>query len=452
MTATAKKEKIVILGGGIGALTTAFALSQPGWQDRFESITIYQLGWRLGGKGASGRGQHHRIEEHGFHLWFGFYENAFRLIQQCYVELNRPPGSPLASWDEAFKKAPLISAEDRDASGWINWVIPFPEDDRIPGVPDNHDRVWTAWHYIKRTCEVMYEIVRSIISENDTLSKFAVQKHQLWNNVHSDVTELVDAVKKNVAKMPYTALAAAVELVRSLAADVTTHSSDHHQLLLRLLDAYTDTLRGSLTGDRSIDDKIQRLVILLDFSRVQIRGIVTDGLLTRPDGFSSIDHYEYSDWLQRHGASEDVLRSGVVRALYDSAFAYEDGDEAKRSMGAGIAVRCIAQMFFAYKGAVAWKMQAGMGDVVFAPLYLVLKQHGVRFRFFHRVKNLGLSADHRSIATVEMARQVDLVDESEEYQPLFDVRFGDQGMLPCWPAEPLYEQIRDGEKLHEYNL
>src|SRR4051794_23164838 len=72
MSAQTQIEKIVILGGGMGSLGTAFELtSQPGWQERYD-ITIYQLGWRLGGKGASGRSDEGRIEEHGLHIWFGF--------------------------------------------------------------------------------------------------------------------------------------------------------------------------------------------------------------------------------------------------------------------------------------------------------------------------------------------------------------------------------------------
>jgi len=53
----------------------------------------------LGGKGASGRNMDHgaRIEEHGLHVWAGFYENAFRMMTRCYEELGRPPGSPLAT-------------------------------------------------------------------------------------------------------------------------------------------------------------------------------------------------------------------------------------------------------------------------------------------------------------------------------------------------------------------
>ena len=80
------KQKIAILGGGVGALGTAWELtSVQGWEDRYD-ITVYQLGWRMGGKGASGRNQavRNRIQEHGLHLWMGFYENAFRCIREAY--------------------------------------------------------------------------------------------------------------------------------------------------------------------------------------------------------------------------------------------------------------------------------------------------------------------------------------------------------------------------------
>ena len=49
------KRKIVILGGGVGSLVTAHYLSRtPELREKFD-VTLYQMGWRLGGKGASGR-------------------------------------------------------------------------------------------------------------------------------------------------------------------------------------------------------------------------------------------------------------------------------------------------------------------------------------------------------------------------------------------------------------
>ena len=63
----------------MGGLAAAWRLSEPGWRDRFSAITVFQRGWRLGGKGASSRGINGRIEEHGLHVWLGHYDNAFRL-------------------------------------------------------------------------------------------------------------------------------------------------------------------------------------------------------------------------------------------------------------------------------------------------------------------------------------------------------------------------------------
>src|SRR4051794_35955007 len=77
-----RRPKVAILGGGMGSLSTAWELSRSGWTNRFESITIYQRGARLGGKAASSRGSYGRIEEHGLHLWMGYYDNAFRLIRE----------------------------------------------------------------------------------------------------------------------------------------------------------------------------------------------------------------------------------------------------------------------------------------------------------------------------------------------------------------------------------
>src|SRR5262245_40085475 len=82
--------KVAILGGGMGALAAAWKLMQePNAAARYD-ITVYQRGWRLGGKGASGRnldaGNGARIEEHGLHILMGFYDNALGLLHECYEQ------------------------------------------------------------------------------------------------------------------------------------------------------------------------------------------------------------------------------------------------------------------------------------------------------------------------------------------------------------------------------
>ncbi|HJR54712.1 MAG TPA: FAD-dependent oxidoreductase, partial [Gemmatimonadota bacterium] len=131
-------ENIAILGGGVAGLAAAWRLSEPGWQQRFASITVYERGWRLGGKAASSRGAHGRIEEHGLHVWLGYYENAFRLVRELYAELDRPtlrPDAPFQKWSDAFKPANDIGLEDLHGGRWRHWVATFSLNDRLPGEP-----------------------------------------------------------------------------------------------------------------------------------------------------------------------------------------------------------------------------------------------------------------------------------------------------------------------------
>jgi uncharacterized protein with NAD-binding domain and iron-sulfur cluster len=85
---------------------------------------------------------------------------------------------------------------------------------------------------------------------------------------------------------------------------------------------------------------------------------------------------------------------------------------------------------------------------VFAPFYKVLRARGVTFRFFHRLRNVRL-ADARRLASGEKqfveALQFDVQAETlgkREYEPLVEI----QGM-PCWPSEPDFRQLKDGERM-----
>jgi uncharacterized protein with NAD-binding domain and iron-sulfur cluster len=101
----------------------------PLHRDRVGEVTVYQRGWRLGGKAASHRGVHDRIEEHGLHIWLGYYDNAFRLIRDCYAELDRPttdPTSPIQTWRDAFAPAPLIGLEDLHEGDWPSSISRRP--------------------------------------------------------------------------------------------------------------------------------------------------------------------------------------------------------------------------------------------------------------------------------------------------------------------------------------
>ena len=59
-------------------------------------------------------------------------------------------------------------------------------------------------------------------------------------------------------------------------------------------------------------------------------------------------------------------------------------------LAAGVGLRGGLRVFLTYKGAMMWKMRAGMGDTIFTPYYKLLKRRGVRFEFFNNVTNLGV--------------------------------------------------------------
>ena len=395
----AQVQKIAILGGGAGALSAAFYLSaQPGWRERYD-ITVYQQGWRLGGKGASGRNARlgQRIEEHGLHIWFGFYANAFAMIRAAYAELARPPGAPLAAWDQAFRPQDHIALAEPVGAGWRPWRLELP---RRPGEPGMGSDPVTPW-------------------------RMALEALTWLRRWHSDVAAL--------AQQKDDAIDALIATARSLPPDARGHSAADRARLRDALERASARARtlALTTTQASQPDHIRRAAIGLDVWLTALRGMLADGVFTH--GFDVINGEDLRAWLTRHGGDPELcVNSAPVHAMYSQLFAFEDGMASRPNLEAGTALRWIMRMSFAYRGGVMYRMQAGMGDAVFAPLYQVLARRGVRFAFFHRVEHVGLDAG--GVSTLRMTVQATLAQA--DYRPLIDVKG-----LPCWPDTPDYGQI-----------
>ncbi|HEY8378073.1 MAG TPA: NAD(P)-binding protein, partial [Nannocystis sp.] len=132
-----RPRKIAVFGGGLGALSAVFALTElPGARERFR-ITVYQIGWRLGGKARSGRNLrvHARSEALGHHVWYGWYDNAFALARRVYAELKRPPGAPLATFKEAFRpcESLLLGTASGRGPDPRPWPMSVPGVEGLPG-------------------------------------------------------------------------------------------------------------------------------------------------------------------------------------------------------------------------------------------------------------------------------------------------------------------------------
>ena len=433
-------QKIAILGGGVGSMTAAYYLSdQPDWQNRYD-ITVYQQGWRLGGKGASGRNAQHgqRIEEHGLHIWFGFYTNAFKMIKEAYASLDRPAGAPLATWRDAFKQHDYVALSEQVGEHWRNWSIVFPT---LPGEPGEGDQEITLWQlavamvgWIEHWIKSLDRLTASMDIDDHPHHTGIVPDwlYHLAEGVANTVHELADDLK-----LVGSALSG---MVANLSADTAKHSEGQHRALAGVMVGVRKRLHGRYRtliaradADNDIIDDIRRVFICLDLGITVMKGVFEDGVIKH--GFDVINDIDFRDWLRKHGGDEELsVNSAPVRGFYDLVFAYEGGDFARPNIEAGTLLRAMARIGLCYKGGIMFKMKAGMGDVVFTPLYEALLARGVKFKFFHKVEEL--VPDGQQIGSIRMTRQADLADPAKHYHPLVDVKG-----LACWPSQPLYAQL-----------
>jgi uncharacterized protein with NAD-binding domain and iron-sulfur cluster len=250
-------------------MAAAFELSATAaLRERF-AVTVYQAGWRLDGKGASERdaGPGRRIEEHGLHVWFGFYEHAFSLMRRCYGALGEQ--APHRPWTRAFVPVETLALVDRHEDGWTTWPLQLPADPPA-----------------------------------------------------------------------------------------------------------TEPLAP--------------------------------------------------------------MRPGT----YDLAFAYRDGDRGRPDVAAGVFVENLARIIFKHRGTFMARLRGGTGDVVFAPLYDLLRdRRGVEIRLFHWITALGPADDGRTVERIELVRQAG--SAADAYDALDTLRDG----LRVWPSRPLWERLPPGARL-----
>jgi uncharacterized protein with NAD-binding domain and iron-sulfur cluster len=427
------QKKIAVLGGGIGSITAVYKLTEdPNWQSLYD-ITVYQVGWRLGGKCASGRnaalGQ--RIEEHGLHLWFGFYDNAFNLIQRCYEENKRPPGTPLATWNEAFNGYDFISLEEETKDGWQHWPFTLESNNMQPGYGDAHP---TKGEYIYKMLEWL-----KIIHENYHPQKTAAVQSNIEDHAQSKHMWHIRTLLQNWVREGEEAFNDAGGYILHGALNVA--SAANHGLLKQVLSKFIEWLEWIGKDLFDIDSELRRLFVLADITVTTITGMIEDDVINK--GFNIINNYDYREWLQKHGAANITINSAVVQAVYGLVFGGKD----QYTFEAGTALRGLLRMALTYKGHVYYRMMAGMGDVVLTPFYEVLSKRGVKFEFFSKISNIALTPDKKNIEAVEIDIQATLKPWYKTYNPLVDVNG-----LPCWPTVPNYDQLVEGDELQKQNV
>jgi uncharacterized protein with NAD-binding domain and iron-sulfur cluster len=423
----AKERKIAILGGGMAGLSAAYQLTKTPELRRQNHVTLYQLGWRLGGKAASGRDSEGRNLEHGLHVWFGCYENTFKMLQELYEGRTVPPDAHLKTWRDAVKPQDYTPIGVLGADGsWSYWPLRWPTNDGTPGDGG-----------LLPTLGEMFDTILGWL--HGFLAGHGAA-------APADVVQAAGQPPAGVtAPTPAAALLAARDHVRRSGRRLYHQNEYQLRDLVRLIawarDAHAGTRgQGATTG--SPDQLVHDVLAIL---AAAIQGIVTD-LILKNEPFESLDDEDFRAWLIRHGADRQLVNtSSVVRIVYDTLFQYADGDVDKPSYAAGTALGVIARLVGTYKGSMMWDIQAGMGEVLVAPLYEHLVKAGVVFKFFREVTSIEPHADQPLVETIRLNRQADVL--TGEYQPTISV-----DGLTCWPAEPLWDQLKDGAAMRAANV
>jgi uncharacterized protein with NAD-binding domain and iron-sulfur cluster len=428
------RRRVAILGAGMAGLTTAFELtSTTELRDQYE-VTIYQHGWRAGGKCASGRNaaSGERIQEHGLHLWFGMYENAFSLMRRCYAELGRPANAPLATVDDAFKPNSSGILWDDYGGTWTPMALDFPPNDLLPG---DGSPIPGFWQMVERGLTFSIDEHRALRDAGHAPPPAPAPDHA-W------VREAADKIGVDLAHLVAHGAHALLHVASALARHrverpQSPDEEGHRSLLARLLHEFRTLAWEHEVKPHVADAKLRQWFTRFDLAATLIVGVVHDRVHDR--GFEVLDDLELRAWLADHGAQPVTLAGPMVRAWYCGAFAFLGGDTSRPNVAAGMSVRGMLRQELGFKGALLYRMQAGMGDAVIAPLYETLRARGVRFELFHRVVDV-VPDTSGCIGAVRLLRQAEI--REGDYEPLVEV-----AGLPCWPTEPRWEQLVDGDAL-----
>jgi uncharacterized protein with NAD-binding domain and iron-sulfur cluster len=438
-------RKIAILGGGIAGLALAYELTSiRGWENKY-SIEIYQQGWRLGGKCATGRNivsndgetPDYRVEEHGLHIFFGFYVNAFRLLNSCYQEIGG--AGPFKTIDDAFKPHSDIFLTECFQNQWRTLEFNFPQNKLTPWDKSSKCTLWdhvlTTLKFVLQTySEIPQPVNKGLISNFLESGKDLVQL-LLFSGLIEITEELLLILSRQPGFGDLDPAISVQSLEKAYKFDIEKPSS--RQVILHLLEQF----RNKVLEIVSRDFETSWRLALIDIALANIRGLFVDGIIYGHNKLDNLDDQDYRDWLKKHGARKESLDSCFIRVLYELVYAFPEGEIKKQSLAAGVAIRILITVLFKYNGAIMWKAQAGFAEVIVSPLYKLLKQRGVKFKFFHTVKQLHINGNTITAITIE--KQVNLKKESgsleePEYNPLIKVK-----NLDCWPNKPLYDQIVD---------
>ncbi len=432
------RKKIAILGAGPGGLAAAFGLTATQELRDQHDITIYQVGWRAGGKCSSGRaGPTNRIEQNGTHYLFGCYDNCFDTVKRSYDELEQAGIDWFGPYEEAFLPRDLLAFKQFFKGKWDLWPIYLPTNGVVPGTRDGRLR---PVDYVSMALQFMLEMIagRRVLRWLRPQAPFDPKRPLLLRILYGLIRPLFVLFSYVVSGL----VLGGGKLVAAVLRLLGDEGLEGVVWLFRIWRRITRATLGAL-AHRSL--LVNRLFVAIDFECALMIGLIRDGVLS--DGLGAIEGVEFREWLRSHGADELTLYTPFVTTWYDAVAAYEYGDPSQPNLSAGVSVMSIAKALLTYKGHFAYQMRAEIADSFIAPIFQCLRERGVKIRFFHRVWDV-LPGEGDEIEQIVIEQQVELRSgDPDSYQPFMTV-----SGIKAWPSAPLWDQIVQPEPLSPNNI
>lgn len=471
-----KRERVVVLGGGPAACAATYYLAKTGRYD----ITMYALGFRLGGKCAAGRnpdaGQ--RIEEHGLHAFLGFYNNALRTVREVYETAGLPLAVGEGPWSIEQLEAgqgPFaggfrgnntvgLMGQWPDAEGNLHWryynTSPALNTD-VPGeIPFGGPGPTGFGRAIKvtlteaiRQARALREAERRASAEADDdervgfleriFGRIAVRFADDADEEEDDDDDIVDLLESVCDRFQKMALDELVEAIEEGAP------------VIRAVTRLLTFLRRKARGEYA-QVILERSDKWFEWCGLEVMLTIAIGLLTdRVVHLDRIDDYDLVDWLRKHDVDPRCERSPMVLFLYDSCFATSTTRPVVPDhLGAGAALRWYL-LLLDFHGFQVYEFLYSCPQSLVTPYYRALQALGVEVRFFHKVEQLqvGRDGDGRVLEGIRLQKQATVKGGPGNYDPLWLPPIpGNPEHLPAWPIRPDYRQLEEGEQLAEHNL
>ena len=424
--------KVAIIGGGCAGMAAAWHLSK---RAGIYEVQVFEKSHRLGGKGASGRDAEGHIEEHGLHVWLGFYENAFRMMRECYDEVRANEWGPRhalpegalahGSFEEAFLPEPHLGVSIRGTQQPMEfWSGLFPPTEDTPGDPFDEDtNPFTLSNYLARCFMLLKTLMQSVVDTPGQPAPGGARpkgRSPLDEALESDFSfdplrdpaAVFDALARRLRTGMLVTAAGMRQAFTFLEqwAQRMNEGTWAAESALNFIEAVAAQMRKQLGDVVAVDPKLRWKTEVIDIVMAIAMGLYRDRVLLSEEGLDAINDQDYREWLRKHGAAQSTVDSQFIAGIYDLTFAYRDGDRAQPALAAGVALRGALRMFFTYRGAMFWRMRSGMGDAVFAPLYRVLAKRRVQFRFMHQLTGVTVELGEerqRRVSALEFASAPD---------------------------------------------